>query len=51
MTLACLKSGSSEREMLSHYKGAWFGLRQDEEGIVSLVIACSQACAEKLLDT
>lgn len=49
MTIASMKSDN--REMISHYRGAWVGLRTDEEGVTSLILACSEVCATKLLNT
>jgi hypothetical protein len=50
MTIASAKSPDG-KEMLAHYRGAWFGLRQDEEGVISLVLACSDLCCTKLLES
>ena len=50
MTIACVKSTDGSREMINLYRGAWFGLRIDEDGVHSIVIACSEACCNKVVE-
>ena len=50
MTIAVMKSTDNSKEMINLYRGAWFGLRIDEDGVHSIVIACSEQCCKKVVE-